>query len=120
METGTEAIDGEDCSAQLVAITVSIWLGEVTPSSAALVGSNSPGAGVEGDIAPGEVKSPGLLFTNPSAALLVGVGNEVGLALFNENEPEKPITAPPYPLDWELGESTDARFVLPPQFNRTL
>jgi hypothetical protein len=72
----------------------------VTLSSTFLVDSNRPaGAGVLGDIAPGEVRSPEWVFTKPSGALLVGVGNEVGLVAFKEKDPEKPITAPPYPLD---------------------
>lgn len=49
-----------------------------------------------------------------------GVEIEVGLMLLIVNESEMPNTAPPYPLDWELGESIDARLVLPPQFSRTL
>lgn len=118
---GAEVINGGDCSPQLVANRASSWLGEVTPSDPGLGESKRPaGAGVLGEIAPGEVKSPGLAFTTASAGLLVGVGNEVGLTVLMEKESVNPMTAPPWPLDWEFGESTDMRFVLPPQFNRTL
>ena len=66
-------------------------------------------------------------MTNPSPELLlVGAGTEggveidPGLMLLIVNESEIPNTAPPYPLYGEFGESIDARFVLPPQFSRTL
>lgn len=57
---------------------------------------------------------------NPSVGLLLGgVENETGLRSLIANESGNPITAP-YPLDCEFGESIDMRFVLPPQFRRTL
>lgn len=74
---------------------------------------------VPGEIAPGDPNSPVRKFTKPSdGGLLPGVGSWIGLAAL-VGIGSNPINVPPYPLDWELGESTDALLVRPPQFSLT-
>ena len=73
---------------------------------------------VPGEIAPGDAKVTG--WTPSEGTLIADVDNGAELVEWKVMGSEKLITLPPCPLDWELGESTDCRFVRPPQFSRTL